>query len=450
MNRYNTDTTNYETWRDGAHEPSQLLKTQAIAEPIRFARLALRLDDQAHPAYSQAILIALADTTEHINPRLVFDVIRHIASLGHEEHQDWLGWPLRKYLDDEIPDDIVQIILDRALHAANPAEDSWQDTDGHGAHYGGDIFMAGFNSARGISASILGELLIHDATGHRTALVVPSLPRLAEDPVAAVRCCVAHLLTACLRYARTEVMASFKILVAADDRLLATRQVLDLMGYIGLGEPQPIEPVIGRMLHSIHPEVREAGGWMAAFAGLDLGLDHLLTATCGSTDAPTRKGAARQCAHRLARTSNPQAAAAALREFMTDHDQEVQEAAAEVAAALRGRPLRPHAKTLKALIESPSFSHALPQLLITLRDGPDRIDDLVIQSTRRFLDLHGTEASDLSTAAAAQAPEIGRLVLRAYTQASGATARAATLDLIDGLLLSGTYDMAQLVDEAER
>jgi hypothetical protein len=450
MNEYNTGTADYETLQGGAHELSQVLKNQAIAEPIRFARLALRLDDQAHPAYSQAILIALADTTEYINPRLVFDVIRHIGSLGYEEHQDWLGWPLRKYLDDEIPDDIVQIILDRALHAASPAEDSWQDTDGHGAHYGGDIFMAGFNSARGISASILGDLLIHDATGHRTALVVPSLPRLAEDPVVAVRCCVAHLLTACLRYARTEVMAAFEILVAADDRLLATRQVLDLIGYVGLGQPQPIEPVIGRMLHSIYPEVREAGGWMAAFAGLDLGLDHLLTATCGSVDAPTRKGAARQCAHRLARTSNPQAAAAALRQFMTDHDQEVQEAAAEVAAALRGRPLRPHAKTLKALIESPSFSHALPQLLITLRDAPDRIDDLVIQSTRRFLDLHGTEASDLSTAAAAQAPEIGRLVLRAYTQASGATARAATLDLIDGLLLSGTYDMAQLVDEAER
>ena len=135
---------------------------------------------------------------------------------------------------------------------------------------------------------------------------------------------------------------------------------------------------------------------------------------------------------------------------MTDADQEVQEAAAEVAAALRGQPLRPHAETLKALIASPSFSHALPQLLITLRDAPDRIDDLVVQSTRRFLDLHGAEASNLSTAAAAQAPEIGRLVLRAYTQASGATARAATLDLIDGLLLSGTYDMAQLVDEAER
>lgn len=34
--------------------------------------------------------------------------------------------------------------------------------------------------------------------------------------------------------------------------------------------------------------------------------------------------------------------------------------------------------------------------------------------------------------------------MRAYTQASGRPARAGILDLIDGLLLSGTYDMAKL------
>jgi hypothetical protein len=137
MNQYSTD---YATLRGGALELSQVLKTQAMAEPARFARLALRLDGQAHPAYSQAILIALADTKEAIDRALVFDVIRHIASLGYEEHQDWLGWPLRQYLDDEIPDDVVEVILDRALHATSPTEDSWRDTDG--AHYGGDIFMA--------------------------------------------------------------------------------------------------------------------------------------------------------------------------------------------------------------------------------------------------------------------------------------------------------------------
>ena len=154
-----------------------------------------------------------------------------------------------------------------------------------------------------------------------------------------------------------------------------------------------------------------------------MGLDDLLTAARNSTDAPTRKGAARQCAHRLPRTGNPQAAAAALRHFLADADEGVRNSAAEVAAALRGRPLRPHAATLKALIASQSFSEALSQLLITFRDTPDRIDDLVTLSTSRFLDLHAAEASNISTAAAGQAPQIGRLVMRAYMHASRRRAR---------------------------
>ena len=107
-----------------------------------------------------------------------------------------------------------------------------------------------------------------------------------------------------------------------------------------------------------------------------------------------------------------------LRQFMTDDDQEVREAAADMAAALRGQHFGRTRRQLKALIASPSFSHALPQLLITLRDAPDRIDDLVVQSTERFLELMAPRRATSSTAAAGHAPEIGRLVLRAYTQAS--------------------------------
>ena len=313
--------------------------------------------------------MALADTQEPIDPALVFDAIRHIASLGLDEYQDWLGWPLRRYLDDEIPDDIIEIVLDRALHATSPAEDGWAGHDGGRSAYGGDIFNDGFGSARGQSAMILGDLVIHDATGHRTALVTPSLPRLATDPSVAVRSCVAHLLAACLRHARGEAVGAFQRLILTDDRLLTTRQVLDLMAYIGWGEPEVIEPVIERMLGSTYAEVREAGGWMAAFAGLDLGLAHLLATARAGQDAHIRKGAARLCAHRLPHTSDATAAVAALEQFFSDEDTEVRKAAAEIAGVLRGQALQPYAAMLTKLIASSAFSDALAHLLITLRAG---------------------------------------------------------------------------------
>jgi hypothetical protein len=93
----------------------------------------------------------------------------------------------------------------------------------------------------------------------------------------AVRSCVAHLLLACPRHARGEAVDAFRRLIATNDRPLTTRQIFDLMAYIGLGEPEAIEPVIERMLGAAYAEAREAGGWTAAFAGLDVGLGHLLS-----------------------------------------------------------------------------------------------------------------------------------------------------------------------------
>jgi hypothetical protein len=445
--RANADLTNF---TGGALELSQALKTEVAAEPERFGHLALRLTSDLDPAYGTGILQALADTRLSIPPTLVFDVIRHIASLGYEEYQDWLGWPLRRYRDDEIPDDIIQIILDRAMHATSPIEDDWLDTESHGAYYGGDIFNSGMNSARGQSALVLGDLLLHDADGHRTTLIAPSLLQLVQDPVVAVRACVGHLLLACLRHARTEATAAFWHLIEADDRLLTTQPVLDLMTYIGYGDPVAVKPVIERMLRSEHPTVRRAGGMMAAFTGLELGLDALLIAAIASADESVRTGAAEICAQRLARTADPVSATAALTQFFGDSDEDVRQAAAQVAGTLRGQALQPFADLLAVLIESPSFTSALPQLLMTLQQAPDRIDEVVVRCARRFLAEYGGQVGDLSTAAAGQVQELGRLIVRGYAQATSAAARATVLDLIDELLLRGAYDLASIVDEAER
>jgi hypothetical protein len=449
MARHSGDRVDFETGKGGAYELSTVLKEQAAADPRRFARLALRITGQANPAYGIAILHALAGVEDGIDPALVFDVVRHVASLGSQEYDIWLGWPLRPHLDRDIPDDIIQIILDRALHSLDPTEDAWLPTRAGGPLLGGDIWMCGFNSARGHCAVILGDILMRDADGRRTALVVPDLGRLAADPTVEVRSCVAHVLTACLRHARTATASAFRQLVATDDRLLSTRTALDLMTWLAPGEPGGVEPVITRMLNSAYAEVREAGGQMAAFAGLELGLGPLLARARSTQDAPTRKGAAFTCARRLPRTDNANEAAAALGQFFRDQDDGVRKTAAEVAGVLRGHSLQPFASVLTALIASPAFEDAVPQLLITLQYAPDRIDDLVILCARRFLDTQGPDAGNITTAAAARAPEIGKLILRACAQAEDPGSRAELLNLIDDILLSGAYGFEEMVQEAE-
>jgi hypothetical protein len=178
----------------------------------------------------------------------------------------------------------------------------------------------------------------------------------------------------------------------------------------------------------------------------------LLTAVRQSSDVPTRLGGADLCARSLAHTSDAAAAAAALEQFVADDDEEeeVRKAAAQVAAELRNRALRPFSNVLTTLIESESFTEAPPQLLITLRAAPDRIDDIVVACTRNFIDVHSEATGDISTSAAGDARHVTQLTLRAYAQASDRDMRRQTLDLIDGLLVINAMGALEAVDQSER
>jgi hypothetical protein len=152
----------------------------------------------------------------------------------------------------------------------------------------------------------------------------------------------------------------------------------------------------------------------------------------------------------LANTANVAAAAAALTQFLNDPDEKVRESASEVAAALRGQSLGPFSEVINTLVSSASFKPAVAQLLITLQYAPDRIDSFVLACVRRFVEVFGADAGDISTAAAGEATKVGELLLRAYTQAAGEGSRAEALDLIDSLLLSGAYGVEQQIDAAQR
>lgn len=451
MAKHSTDKTDFETLRGGVFELAQALRAEATNDPTRFARLGLRLTSDTPSAYADAILQALGQTEQSVEPALVFGVVRHIASFNQGANDQSLSIALRRQLSRGVPDDIVEIILDRALHSANPAEDVWcqEAVDGR-KYYNGDIFNNGLNTARGQAALTLGDLIVHDVDGQRTEVIAPSLMQLAEDPSVAVRSCVAHVLAASLRHATAEAVAAFEPLIATDDRLLATRQVMDLMIFIGMGKPDVIEPVIRRMSASQHEEVRQSGGLLAAHAGLEFGLGQLLTAARESADAATRKGAAAWCARNLGLTTDAEAATAALTQFLNDDDDGVREAAAQVAPALRDQQLQPYRALLMALIESSSFGEALPQLLITLAAAPDRIDDVVLHCARRYVDVYADEAGNIATAAAGEAQEISQLTLRAYAQASDPTTRRQILDLVDELLLINAIGVGDAVDQAER
>ncbi|MFI1209808.1 hypothetical protein ACH4UV_19590 [Streptomyces sp. NPDC020802] len=453
MRKHSRDRIDWAPHTGGARELSHVLRSMTEADPGRFARLAVRIDAGMHPAYGASLLLGLGEAEPHDDPETVFAAVRHFAGRGRPEQDRWLGHALRKYLD-HVPLDLVEALLVRAL---DPGEPSGADdpSGAHGSGGGGgdvtrDLLTAGINTVRGSAAECLGDLLVRDADGSRAALIAPHLGRLAADPSLDVRACVAHVLRAAIRHDRSAAADAFEALVQAPDHLLASPYVARLAVALMHGDPASAGPLTERMLHSPVAPVRRFGGQVAALASMEWETSDLLAEVLAGNDTAQRQGAADVCAQRLLNTGDQALAHHALVRFFHDPGEDVQEAAATVAAALRGRRLGPYRRTLTALIDSRAFGAALPQLLITLEDAPDRVDELVLTCARRFVAVFGAASADLARGVAADARGIGRLLVRAYVQAPSPALRSGILDLLDQLLLLGSYGVAEAINDSHR
>ncbi|MEV0258595.1 ATP-binding protein [Streptomyces sp. NPDC050732] len=445
MRKHHQDRTDWTTFTGGARELSHLLQSMTATDPGRFARLALRMERNTHPAYGAALLLGLGDAEPYDDPDTVFKAVRHVAGHSRTETDRWVGWAVRKYLTT-VPLDLVETLLSLAL-GSDEAGDTACEDEGDVQR---DLLAAGINTVRGSAAEVLGDLLIHDADGSRAALVTPRLSRLAADPSLAVRACVAHKLHAAMRHDRPAVGHAFTVLIEAHDQLLATPSVRRLFVALCHGNPQAGRPLMERMLYSPVAAARRVGGQVAALAAMEWEMTDLLAEVLAGHDGAQRQGAADVCAQRLTNTGDAALAHHALVRFFHDPEEGVREAAAAVAVALRGQRLGHVRGTITALVESRAFEPALPQLLITLEHAPDRVDDLVLTCVRRFLTIFGAASADVTTGAAADAYHIGNLLVRANAQAASAARRSEILDVVDQLLLVGAYGVAEAIRGADR
>ncbi|MGQ7753632.1 hypothetical protein ACUN29_35000 [Streptomyces sp. WC2508] len=448
MRKHSRNRTDWVTHTGGARELSHVLRSMTVADPGRFARLAVRIDAGMHPAYGASLLLGFGEAGPYDDPETVFAAVRHLAGGGRPEQDLWLGHALRNYLDD-VPLDLVETLLSRALAPGEPGEaDDLSGADGGDVTR--DLLTAGINTVRGSAAETLGDLLVHDADGSRAALIVPHLGRLAADPSLDVRACVAHVLHAAIRHDRPAAADAFTVLVQAPDHLLASPYVSRLAIALMHGDPASAGPLTERMLYSPVVPVRRVGGQAAALAAMEWEAPDLLAEVLAGNDTAQRQGAAGVCAQRLLNTGDARLAHRALVRFFHDPEEDVREAAATVATALRGRRLGPHRRTVTALIDSHAFRAALPQLLITLEQAPDRVDELVLTCVRRFVAVSGAASADLARSAAADAHHIGRLLVRGYAQAPSPVRRSEILDLLDQLLLLGSYGVAEAIHSSDR
>lgn len=449
MNRHDNDDRDIGSAVGGSRELAQMLKYRTAENPGRFAELALQMTTDSNEAYPSAILLGFGEVSIPAEEQtVVFEAIRHIMRLGFTSSDRWLGWSVRQ-VAEETPLDLVELIRDRALYSPDPEDDRPVFTRRDDERSARDLQQNGFNTSRGSLAEQLGDLVLTDADGQRTALVTAHLNRLASDPVLSVRSCVAHAIAACLRHDRSAAYDAFAHLIVADDILLASRPVNRLMLYIGNVDPDVIDPVIDRMLASSDPEVQRAAGRMAAYAALQWERPQLMERVLAG-DVEVRIGAAEVCSARVDRAADSALVFATLRTLMNDQAEQVRKAVGELAGHLRGHRLRPLADFLVDLMASESYEHATPQLLITLQGAPDKVDDLVDLAAHRFLDVFGSDVADIRTGAAGDAHYISDLVVRGLAQTRNKQRVSTLLDILDRLLELGVYGVDRAIEGAIR
>lgn len=439
----------------GARELANQLRERTKEDPVRFSRLAIEIGDELNPVYLEQVLIGLGETDQAVEPEPIFSAVEHAAASAHRaEMERWIPYALGRVVKTDVPERVIALVREIALSGGTPRPGDpppFTVPDDNEDRPLAGLASEGLNSARGGAAIMLGNLLIYDLDGSRTALVSGHLDQLVADPHPAVRACVAHTLAGCLRHERARAVALVAPLLADHEQVLTAAAVERLIIHLAFsGDYSAVRGMIEERLRSGDARVRAAAGRLAAFAALEVGEEGLLERLAGSEDPVLRRSAAKISARRIAITARPEEAQAVVERLLNDDDEPVRSAAAEIAPALRERPLAPHHALLTELIGSPALKPALPQLLLTLEFAPDRVDELVFALAERFLATNTEALDSIATAGAGHSKQLAELVLRAYAQAPDPPARARALDLIDRLLELRAYGIADAVASAER
>ena len=355
------------------------------------------------------------------------------------ECDKYLGWSLR-HLAEDVPIDLVEKVIDRALCSFRSKSDLSNNISPNR-----DLEFEGLNTTRGSLAYSLANLLSYDKDGIRTAKVAPHLVKWASDPALSVRTSVAYTVTASLRHEPVIASEAFEQLIDTDDILLTTRSVERLILYIGNSIPEKIDPIVDRMLKSEEPKVREAGGSIAIFAACHWNRSQLMERVLAA-DVDIRKGVAKACTGMIGKFQSSELVLDVLRKLMYDKDDEVRKMVGGICWSLRGHKLYPFANFLKEFIESPSYIHAIPQLLTCLEETTDKVDDLIDLALHRFIEINGNDIANMQT----RSYRILDLVIRGLAQTKDKKRTSALLDILDRLVEINVFDINEKIERIER
>lgn len=424
----------------GAHELSGVLEKQTKIEPKRFAELALQFPDDTHKCYFNAILRGISDAD--LDVKTVLQVCQRCHRLPDRPCKRWICQPIANLAEQPLPNEALDIVSWYATEDPDPKKELWRTrADGGDFYYGGDISMAGLNSARGGAAEAMGKLIHFDKD--RIRYFLPALEQMIRDPSIAVRAWVVRTLTAVLVHDRDLAVRLFKTLCETEDELLGINHVEYFIKYALQTHFCCLKPIIERMLASEVPEAVRIAARQVCLASLYVEEAKPLANRCMSGTETQRLSSAEVFALNL-REFRPLCEDKLIQLF-DDPDDEVRVEASNCFNRFEGNELGEYVGLIETFVESSAFDTTRSSLINALEKTTAKVPDITCQVCERYLDAPSSHR-ELERHALSDI-RVSQLILRIYRQTNEKALRTRCLNLIDRIMQIESYGLDRGLNE---
>jgi hypothetical protein len=429
--------------KGGAEHLAAMLQDFVKFDPQRYGALSLRFPRDTDPYYFMNVLLGLKESAAPF--ALKIEVVRR-SLLWHQDFCAWSALDLLSSLaDEELPDDMISFVAHTAT--SHPDPDAAKETEGSS----GELSTKGRNTTRGHAAWAIATLIRENPI--YLARFEPAIEDLILDGSLSVRACAMVILFSIAEVDQSKAKALFQRLVGPHDRLLATDHGDAFLRYFIENDPDFIKPYFQRMIASENREIQEAGGRLAALAGLFHSGFELLIENAVERGAASRLGVAQVAARNIVYRKCRPWCEKMLIIFFNDSSDDIRKEAAHSFSHLWHAPdimLNEYESLIALFLKSPAFVDDPTYLVHALEDSRERLPDLTYSVCETFIDRCGEQARDIRTGIAADERTIGNLVFRLYAQAESGESQSRSLRLIDKMCEEGFATTFKNLTEYDR
>ena len=416
----------------GAHELARVLGRRAKDEPERFARLALRFDEEI-PA------VAMNEVIRNVEGSVGLDALTELCERAHNVHGSAAGQAVCSAIAraGTANDRSVALLLAYAQDADPDQEIARTEAPSGEYFFRGDLLTAGLNSTRGQAALAAASILFKGADHVDT--LGPVVEALTRDRILAVRVCAAEAVLALLSHRPTLALELGGKLFDAPIDVLGADSSQSLLAHALLRDPGRFSSVLAEALAGPDEVATRAGFiWVqarwrgVALPGVVTDLRLLPTAA--------RRGAARAFAANVADSSDE------LRCLLDDDDPDIRVQVARAIRHLDEIAVPDQEALIDALVSSPTFPNQMGNLIHALQRMPSTLPANTITVCERVVDVAGAPLGDPTTGTALIGYGLVPVVLRLYRQGDDHL-RERCLDIIDRLAEFGVHDVEQALED---